>query len=83
VLTSTFGRSIYTTGGRSCSFSPRRRDESGFVACPLRVHSRPNWTVRAISAFLPLATELRTLLEVRFVPISAASHPSSYSGCRI
>ena len=32
-------------------------------------HSQPNWTVRAMSAFLPLATELRTLLEVRFVPI--------------
>jgi hypothetical protein len=32
-------------------------------------HSRPNWTVRAMSAFLPLATELRTSLEVRFVPI--------------
>jgi len=32
-------------------------------------HLRPNWTVRAMSAFLPLATELRTLLEVRFVPI--------------
>src|SRR6266404_9249031 len=31
-------------------------------------HLRPNWTVRATSAFLPLATELRTLLEVRFVP---------------
>ena len=31
-------------------------------------HLRPNWTVRAMSAFLPLATELRTLLEVRFVP---------------
>jgi hypothetical protein len=31
-------------------------------------HSRPNWTVRVMSAFLPLATELRTLLVVRFVP---------------
>jgi hypothetical protein len=30
-------------------------------------HSRPNWTVRAMSGTL-IATELRTTLEVRFVP---------------
>ena len=31
-------------------------------------HSRPNWAVSTMSAFLPIATELRTSLEVRFVP---------------
>jgi hypothetical protein len=41
--------------------------------------SRPNWTVRA--SFLPLATELRTLLDVRFVPHNrthAAQQKNSY-----
>jgi hypothetical protein len=33
-------------------------------------HSRPNWAVRAMSGLPPLATELRTSLEVRFVQIS-------------
>jgi hypothetical protein len=32
-------------------------------------HSRPNWAMRAMSGLPPLATELRTSLEVRFVPI--------------
>jgi hypothetical protein len=32
-------------------------------------HSRPNWAVRAMSAFHPIATELRKSPEVRFVPI--------------
>ena len=32
-------------------------------------HSRPNWAIRTMSGLLPLATELRTSLEVRFVPI--------------
>ena len=31
----------------------------------------------------PGADIRRPLRHVRFVPISAASHPSSYSGCRI
>jgi len=31
-------------------------------------HSRPNWTVRAMSAFLPLATKLRTSRHVQKVP---------------
>jgi hypothetical protein len=35
---------------------------------PLRVQSLPNWTARAMSAFHPGATELRTSREVRFVP---------------
>ena len=34
------------------------------VLLPPWVHARPNWTVHAVSAFLPFATELRTLLEV-------------------
>src|ERR1700722_16608561 len=32
-------------------------------------HSLPKWGVRPTSAFPPIATELRTSLEVRFVPI--------------
>ncbi len=32
--------------------------------------SLPKWAVHPMSTFLPLATELRTLLVVRFVPIS-------------
>ena len=31
--------------------------------------SLPKWAVRAMSAFPPIATELRTSLEVRFVPL--------------
>jgi hypothetical protein len=31
-------------------------------------HFRPDWAVRVMSASPPIATELRTLLEVRFVP---------------
>jgi hypothetical protein len=31
-------------------------------------HSRPNWAVRAMFGFPPIATELRTSLVVRFVP---------------
>jgi hypothetical protein len=31
--------------------------------------SRPNRAVRVMSAFPPIATDLRTLLEVRLVPI--------------
>ena len=31
--------------------------------------SRPNWAVRAMSGLPPIATELRTSREVRFVPI--------------
>ena len=31
-------------------------------------HSRPKWSVRAMSGLPPLATELRTSLVVRFVP---------------
>jgi hypothetical protein len=31
--------------------------------------SRPNWAFRVTSAFPPKATALRTLLEVRLVPI--------------
>ena len=31
-------------------------------------HSRPKWAVRAMSGSPPIATELRTSLEVRFVP---------------
>jgi hypothetical protein len=31
--------------------------------------SRPNWAVCVMSAFLPIATKLRTLQEVRFVPL--------------
>jgi hypothetical protein len=30
--------------------------------------TRPNWMVRATSVMPPIATELRTSLEVRFVP---------------
>jgi hypothetical protein len=33
-------------------------------------HSRPNWAVCAMSGLPPIATELRTSLEVRFVPSS-------------
>ena len=33
-------------------------------------YSLPKWAIRVMSAFLPLATELRTSLEVRFVPYS-------------
>jgi hypothetical protein len=36
--------------------------------------SRPKWTVRATSAFPPIATELRTSLEVRFVPEADIEH---------
>jgi hypothetical protein len=31
-------------------------------------HSLPKWAVHPMSAFPPIATELRTSLEVRFVP---------------
>jgi hypothetical protein len=31
-------------------------------------HSLPNWAVRAMSGLPPIATELRTSLEVRLVP---------------
>jgi hypothetical protein len=33
-------------------------------------HSLPKWAVRAMSGLPPIATELRTSLEVRSVPIS-------------
>src|SRR5450631_2232473 len=36
-------------------------------------HSRPNWAMRAMSGLPPLATELRTSLEVRFVPTTDLS----------
>jgi hypothetical protein len=36
-----------------------------------------------MSGLLPIATELRIWREAGFVPISSASHPSSYAGCRI
>ncbi len=32
-------------------------------------HSRPNWAIHLMSGLPPIATELRTSLEVRFVPI--------------
>ena len=41
-------------------------------------HSLPNLAVRATSAFLPSATELRTSLEVRFVPQAEVE----LGGCR-
>src|ERR1700733_2637273 len=37
--------------------------------------SLPNWVVRAMSGLRPLATELRTLMVVRFVPNSDISSP--------
>jgi hypothetical protein len=48
---------------------------ANLVANFAKGHSRPNWTIRAMSAFLPLATELLTLLEVRFVPLSDIDQP--------
>jgi hypothetical protein len=45
--------------------------------------TRKSALVAAMSAFPPIATKLRTSQEVRFVPIAAASHPSSYAGCRV
>jgi hypothetical protein len=33
-------------------------------------HFRPDWAVGAVSGLPPIATELRTLLVVRFVPKS-------------
>jgi hypothetical protein len=39
------------------------------VQLPLKGQTRPNWAVRAMSALPPIATELRTSLEVRFVRI--------------
>ena len=42
--------------------------------------SRPNWTSRILSGLPPLATELRTSLVVRFVPLGDITcrynHPS-------
>ena len=35
-------------------------------------HSRPKWTVRDMSGLPPIATELPTSLEVRFVPQAEA-----------
>jgi hypothetical protein len=34
-------------------------------------HSRPNWAIRLMSGLPPIATELRTWLEVRFVPFGS------------
>ena len=38
-------------------------------------HSRPKWTVHPTSGLPPLATELRTSLEVRFVPSADIAAP--------
>jgi hypothetical protein len=40
--------------------------------------SMPKWGVRATSTFPPLATELRTSREVRFVPICDIAHGISH-----
>jgi hypothetical protein len=40
--------------------------------------SLPKWAVRVMSAFLPVATELRTLLEVRFVPATEVAASFDY-----
>jgi hypothetical protein len=37
-------------------------------------HSRPNWAIRLMSGLLLIATELRTSLEVRFVPERQYDH---------
>jgi hypothetical protein len=47
----------------------RAREASNRLECLLWVQSRPNWAFRVTSAIPPIATELRTLLEVRLVPI--------------
>jgi hypothetical protein len=36
--------------------------------------SRPNWAVRVMSAFPPIATILQTLVEVRLMPREAAAY---------
>jgi hypothetical protein len=45
-------------------------------------HSRPNWAVGAMSGLPPVATELRTSLVVRFVPIAACVAYSMTSSAR-
>jgi hypothetical protein len=42
--------------------------------------SRPNWAVRAMSGFPPIATGLRTSRIGSFVPIAAVSAPSACVG---
>jgi hypothetical protein len=44
--------------------------------------SLPKWAVSVTSAFPPIATELRTLLEVRFVPTSDINAYSITSSAR-
>jgi hypothetical protein len=44
--------------------------------------SRPNWAVRAMSGLSPLATELRTSLVVRFVPLPDIQEPGERGTAR-
>jgi hypothetical protein len=51
-------------GVQWCAMSLKRRSDCMSVLG----HSRPNWPVRAMSGFPPLATDLQTSVVVRFVP---------------
>ena len=68
---STVGAMDIKEAGRTSALDPgidQKRFCSVEVATPAVGHSRPRWSVRAMSGLPPLATELRTSLVVRFAP---------------
>ncbi len=54
----------------------------GLALCPVLSQSRPKWAVRTMSGLPPLATELRTSLVVRFVPLPDQVHCGKIASTR-
>jgi hypothetical protein len=53
---------------RQCRAVRSRFRPPAGASYPVQGHSQPNWAVRDMSAFPPIAIELRTSREIRFVP---------------